>query len=80
MPAEEREAQQVSLVFDLLVKTHQNYSEFSCFSGWGLAQKQESTAGVAAPLRREVVTKGVGPGAVAKQVLRAAQHKVMPAK
>ena len=80
MPAEERAALQVTLVFDLLVKTHPNYSEFSCFAGWGLAQKQESSVGVAAPLRREVITKEVGLGAVAKHVLRAAQHRVLPAK
>lgn len=77
MPADEREAHQMSLVFDLLVKTHPNYSEFTTFADWGLAQKQESTAG-AAPLRREVITKEVGLGAVAKQAIRAAQHRVLP--
>ena len=80
MPSDESHALQMTLVFDLLVKTHPNFSEFSCFSGWGLAQKQESAADGPTPIRRELITKEVGLGAVAKQVLRAAQHRIAPAQ
>lgn len=70
MPEEERNMQQVKKVFDLLVKTHPSYGEFSIVDGWGFAQKLTSTASETTAVRREIVTKEVGLGAVALQSYR----------
>lgn len=72
MPDEEKSAEQVQAIYDLLVKTHPNYGEFSRISSWGLAQKQFQVPGEPSPVRREVIKEQVGLGAVVKQAL----HKV----
>jgi hypothetical protein len=71
MPEEEQTTQQVKKVFDLLVKTHPNYGEFSVVDGWGFAQKLETDSSGPVTIRREIVYKEVGMGAI----LRQAYHK-----
>ncbi len=65
MPEEQRTMQQVRKVFDLLVKRHPSYGEFSVSDGWGFAQKLATAGTGPVDLRREYVTKEVGLGAVA---------------
>jgi predicted O-methyltransferase YrrM len=40
MPLEERTTQQITKVFDLLVRTHPNYHNFKVTKQWGYAQKK----------------------------------------
>lgn len=40
MPPEQRTAQQVRKVYDLLVKTHPSYEDFKIVDDWGLARKR----------------------------------------
>jgi predicted O-methyltransferase YrrM len=70
MPAEEREAQQVKKVFDLLVKGHPAYGEFSTNEDWGFARKLPVADPLNIQIRRETVTEYVGPGEIAKQGYR----------
>jgi predicted O-methyltransferase YrrM len=44
MPEDERTTKQIRLVYDLLVKTHQNYHNFRDEGEWGFAQKTGSTS------------------------------------
>lgn len=60
MPDDEREARQVKKIFELLVRTHPNYGEFSLSAGWGLARK----------VSEGVVIEQVGLGAVALRAYR----------
>jgi len=69
MSAEEQTTQQVKKVFDLLVKTHPSYGEFSCTDGWGVAQKLATDAS-GPGIRREIVFKEVGLGAILRQAYR----------
>jgi len=39
LPAEQRETKQVRKVFELLVRSHENYGEFRDEAGWGWARK-----------------------------------------
>ncbi len=80
MPEDERKAEQVKKVYELLVKTHPDYSEFSVDGAWGFAQKQERSQDGPVRIRREVVTKEVGLGAVAKQLIRKVRSRVGSAK
>lgn len=68
MPADERDAQQVRKVFDLLVKTHPSYGEFRVHEDWGFARK------LAASDDRSVVVEYVkeryGFGAFLEKVFR----------
>ena len=52
MPSDERDTPQVKKVFDLLVKTHPDYSNFRIEEGWAYAQKKASGLG-------SVVMRGV---------------------
>ena len=70
MSAEEQTSQQVKKVFELLVKTHPSYGEFSCADGWGVAQKLATDASGPVGIRREIVFKEVGLGAILRQAYR----------
>lgn len=72
MPTEQQTMQQVKKVFDLLVRTHPNYGEFSVDAGWGFAKKLSTSADGTTPLRREIVTREVGIGAIIRQAYRKA--------
>ena len=70
MPPEEQTMQQVRKIFDLLVKPHPSYGEFSVNDGWGFARKLPTAATGPSVVRREYVTKEVGLGSVVKQAYR----------
>ena len=76
LPADEQQARQVGLVFDLLVRPHPQYGEFAVRDGWGFAQKLATAADGPAPLRREYVVEQVGLGAVAQRVYRKARRRL----
>lgn len=58
MPIDEKTTPQVEKIYDLLVKRHQNYSNFKVMHGWAYAQKNESL-GSNNSLDREIVTEKV---------------------
>lgn len=74
MPEEERTMQQVRKVFDLLVKSHPGYGEFSVGDGWGVARKLENAGTGRVDVRREYVTQEIGIGAVALRGYRRAKR------
>jgi len=80
MPREERETQQIKKVFDLLVKGHPAYGEFSANEDWGFARKLPIADPSTITIRRETVTEYVGPGAIAKQLYRRARTVVRAAR
>ena len=80
MPREERETQQIKKVFDLLVKAHPAYGEFSTNEDWGFARKLPVADPANITIRRETVVEYVGPGAVAKQGYRKARALVRGVK
>jgi predicted O-methyltransferase YrrM len=59
MPIEERETPQVRKVYKLLVKTHPSYDDFRAEDGWGYAHKITGSVTEPAPVRQEVIVKGV---------------------
>lgn len=77
MPEEEQTMQQVRKVFDLLVKTHPSYGEFSETEGWGFAKKLESAGTGPVSVRTEYVTKEVGLGTVVLKGYRKVKKAVL---
>lgn len=72
MPADERDTAQVRKVYELLVKSHPSYDEFSERGGWAYARKASGGGIAASNLRREVVheTRHVGLGAAVLEIAR----------
>ena len=79
MPAEQRDAQQVRKIWDLLVKTHPSYEDFKIVDDWGLARKRTDAVG-AGPTRivKEVVVEReqYGLGALAKDAARKVRRRI----
>ena len=57
MPEDERSTPQIKKVYELLVKTHPDYHNFSVEGSWAFAQKRHQTAG--SNVEREVVTEKI---------------------
>ena len=55
MPMDERDANQVELVYELLVKPHPNYGDFRTCGNWALARKMQSEATSRVSTRYEIV-------------------------
>ena len=73
MPADERSTQQVRKVYELLVKTHPDYGDFTERDGWGYARKRRSSSRQAVnELRTETVYEKeyIGLGAAILQIAR----------
>lgn len=79
MPSEQRDAQQVRKVWDLLVKTHPSYEEFTIVDDWGLARKRTDAIGTGpARIVRETVIERerYGLGALVRDAALKVRRKV----
>jgi predicted O-methyltransferase YrrM len=75
MPQEEKETAQVRKIYELLVKSHPSYGDFTIKDGWAYARKLSSNSGVlkTQEVKKEIIYQKeyVGIGAVVLKIAKA---------
>jgi predicted O-methyltransferase YrrM len=81
MPQEERGTPQVRKIYDLLVRTHPCYGDFTIDEGWAFAHKIADSVKSAPPVRHEfIVRRGMIPLADIESQVRRLLRRINPRK